>query len=77
MLLPGPALGSSLLGVLLRFLEHAVAFSSDIKGMFHQISLLPEDKPLVRFSWRDLKREEPPSIYGVASDPIRDYLQFI
>lgn len=32
LLLPGPALGSSLLGVLLRFREHAVAFSSDIKA---------------------------------------------
>lgn len=64
LLLPGPALGSSLLGVLLRFREHAVAFSSDIKrGMFHQVRLLPEDKPLLRFLWRDLKREEPPSIY--------------
>lgn len=63
LLLPGPALGSSLLGVLLRFREHAVAFSSDIKGMFHQVRLMPEDRPLLRFLWRDLKREEPPSIY--------------
>lgn len=63
LLLPGPALGSSLLGVLLRFREHPVAFSSDIKGMFHQIRLLPEDKPLLRFLWRDLNREETPSIY--------------
>ncbi|XP_056336224.1 uncharacterized protein LOC130247068 [Danio aesculapii] len=63
LLLPGPALGSSLLGVLLRFREHAVAFSSDIKGMFHQVRLLPEDKPLLRFLWRDLKREELPKVY--------------
>ncbi|XP_067283159.1 uncharacterized protein [Pseudorasbora parva] len=63
LLLPGPTLGSSLLGVLLRFREHPVAFSSDIKGMFHQVRLLPEDKPLLRFLWRDLNREEIPSIY--------------
>ncbi|KAK7880770.1 hypothetical protein WMY93_032583 [Mugilogobius chulae] len=35
-LLPGPTLGASLLGVLLRFREHPVAISSDVKGMFHQ-----------------------------------------
>lgn len=63
LLLPGPTLSSSLLGVLLRFREHAIAISSDIKGMFHQVRLLPEDKPLLRFLWRDLKTEEPPSIY--------------
>lgn len=38
-LLPGPTLGSTLLGVLLHFQEYAVAISSDIKGMFHQVRL--------------------------------------
>ena len=36
-LLPGPTLGPSLLGVLIRFQEHMVAISEDVKGMFHQI----------------------------------------
>lgn len=63
LLLAGPTLSSSLIGVLLRFREHAVAVSSDIKGMFHQVRLLPEDRPLLRFLWRNLKTEEPPSIY--------------
>lgn len=63
LLLPGPALTSSLLGVLLRFREHFVAISSDIKGMFHQIRLLPEDRSLLRFVWRDLNREAPPGVY--------------
>lgn len=31
--------------------------------MFHQVRLLPEDKPLLRFLWRDLNREEPPCVY--------------
>lgn len=48
LLLPGPTLSSSLLGVMLRFREHAIAVSSDIKGMFYQVRLLPEDKPLLR-----------------------------
>lgn len=50
-LLPGPTLGASLLGVLLRFKEHPIAISSDIKGMFHQVCLLEEDKPFLRFLW--------------------------
>ncbi|XP_048877738.1 uncharacterized protein LOC125747060 [Brienomyrus brachyistius] len=62
-LLPGPQLSSSLLGVLLRFREHAVAVSGDIRSMFHQIRLLPEDKPILRFAWRDLKSERAPDIY--------------
>lgn len=62
-LLPGPTLGSSLLGVLLRFREHAVAVSGDIKDMFHQVRLLPEDRPLLRFLWRNLQYGEPPAVY--------------
>ncbi|KAM4534522.1 uncharacterized protein V3H82_024434 [Fundulus diaphanus] len=62
-LLPGPTLSASLLGVLIRFREHAVAISSDIKGMFHQVRLLPEDRPLLRFLWRDQAKDRPPDIY--------------
>ncbi|KAG1926322.1 guanine nucleotide-binding protein G(I)/G(S)/G(O) subunit gamma-2 [Pimephales promelas] len=46
-LLPGPTLGAPLLGVLLRFREHPIAVSGDIKGMFHQVRLLTEDRPLL------------------------------
>lgn len=63
LLLPGPVLGPSLLAVLLRFREHSVAVSSDIRGMFHQVRLLPEDRPLLRFLWRDLKVQEQPSVF--------------
>lgn len=62
LLLPGPTLGASLLGVLLRFREHVVAISGDIKGMFHQVRLLPEDRPLLRFVWRD-SRDESPQVF--------------
>ncbi len=62
-LLAGPTLGSSLLGVLLRFREHAVAISADIRGMFHQVRLLPEDRPLLRFVWRDSKEKGPPEVF--------------
>ncbi|XP_073669326.1 uncharacterized protein [Paramisgurnus dabryanus] len=62
-LLPGPTLGPSLLGVLLRFRQHKIAISGDIKSMFHQVRLLPQDKPLLRFLWRDLEIKSPPTIY--------------
>ncbi|KAI2647089.1 Gag-Pro-Pol polyprotein [Labeo rohita] len=62
-LLPGPTLGASLLGVLLRFRQYAIAISGDIRGMFHQVRLLPEDRPLLRFIWRNMCREDPPDIY--------------
>nr|XP_055074008.1 uncharacterized protein LOC129453697 [Misgurnus anguillicaudatus] len=62
-LMPGPTLSPSLLGVLLRFREHCVAISGDIRGMFHQVLLLPEDKPLLRFLWRDMRRDNPPDVY--------------
>lgn len=56
-LLPGPTLGASLLGVLIRYREHPVAVSGDIKGMFHQVRLLPEDRSLLQFLWRDPREE--------------------
>lgn len=62
-LLPGPTLGASLLGVLVRFREHRVAISGDIKQMFHQVRLLLRDQPLLRFLWRDLQAEKPPDVY--------------
>ncbi|KAJ8356221.1 hypothetical protein SKAU_G00190150 [Synaphobranchus kaupii] len=62
-LLPGPSLGLSLLGVLLRFRQHQVAVSGDICSMFHQVRLLPEDRSLLRFIWRDLSCEDPPDVY--------------
>ncbi|KAI2661983.1 ORF V: Enzymatic polyprotein [Labeo rohita] len=75
-LLPGPTLGASLLGVLLRFREHPVAVSGDIKAMFHQVLLLPEDRPLLRFLWRDLHMDEAPQTlewlvlpFGTTSSP--------
>ncbi|KAL0156947.1 hypothetical protein M9458_048193, partial [Cirrhinus mrigala] len=62
-LLPGPTLGPSLLGVLLRFRQYSVAISGDIRSMFHQVRLLPDDQPLLRFLWRDLEKERSPDIY--------------
>lgn len=63
LLLPGPTLGPSLLAVLLRFREHTIAISSDIRGMFHQVRLLPQDRPLLRYIWRDMQRDRIPDVY--------------
>ncbi|KAK0142399.1 hypothetical protein N1851_019843 [Merluccius polli] len=48
-LLPGPTLTPSLLGVMVRFRRQQTAISGDIRRMFHQVLLLDEDKPLMRF----------------------------
>ncbi|XP_067265288.1 uncharacterized protein [Chanodichthys erythropterus] len=63
LLLPGPTLSPTLLAVLLRFREHSTAISSDIRGMFHQVRLLPDDKSLLRFLWRDMAVDQAPDVY--------------
>lgn len=60
-LLLGPMLGPSLVGVLIRFRQ--VAVSDDIRAMFHQIRLLPDDRPLLRFIWRDMRCEDPADVF--------------
>ncbi|KAL7855838.1 hypothetical protein AOLI_G00194420 [Acnodon oligacanthus] len=87
-LLPGPTLGASLLGVLVRFRKYHVAVSGDIKGMFHQIHLLPEDRPLLsqpddtlRFTVENcfyvdnyLQRVRTPSEAKIMVDRLRDLM---
>ncbi|KAG1651579.1 hypothetical protein GQR58_026910 [Nymphon striatum] len=50
-LLQGPDLLNSLIGVLLRFRQERIAFSADIKGMFHQFYVHKEHRNLLRFLW--------------------------
>ena len=47
----GPDMANSLVGVLLRFRQHAVAFMADIEAMFHQVQVTPEDRDVLRFLW--------------------------
>ena len=50
-LFSGPDLFSSLLGVLLRFRQFPIAIVADIRGMFHQVRVEPEDRDSLRFLW--------------------------
>ena len=51
-LLQGPDQTSTLLGVLLRFRCYPIVVIADIKGMFHQVRVEPQDHDSLRFLWR-------------------------
>lgn len=50
-LLKGPDLNNSLLGVLMRFRKEAVAFMADIEQMLYCFYVREEDKNFLRFLW--------------------------
>lgn len=50
-LLTGPDLNNSLIGVLLRFRKEPIAFTVDIQQMFHCFKVRPEDRNFLRFLW--------------------------
>ena len=64
------------MGVLLRFREQRVGLAADNEAMFHQVQIIEEDQPALRFLWRKLKLERPSDVYqmlvmifGAASSP--------
>lgn len=50
-LLPGPDLMNSLLGVLIRFRKERVAVMSDVEQMFHSFHVDPNHRDFLRFLW--------------------------
>ena len=50
-LLQGPDLLHSLVGVLTRFRSESVALAADIESMFHQVKVNPEDRDSLKFIW--------------------------
>ncbi|XP_026738352.1 uncharacterized protein LOC113501423 [Trichoplusia ni] len=66
-LLPGPDLLQSLFGVLLRFRQGPLAVAADIKEMFLQVRIRPEDRDSLRFLWRGDRRDESPKEYRMTS----------
>ena len=51
LLLSGPDLANSLLGVLLRFRRHPTAFMADIEQMFHSFLVKEDHRDFLRFLW--------------------------
>ncbi|XP_062712096.1 uncharacterized protein LOC134289727 [Aedes albopictus] len=59
MLLKGPDFLKTLLEVLFGFRERRVALCADLKEMFHQIQIRPEDRHAQRLLWRDDPAKQP------------------
>lgn len=77
MLLQGPDLINSLVGVLLRFRKGKIALSCDIQQMYHQFHVCPSHRDYLRFLWwEDGDLNKPLKdfrmtvhIFGAASSP--------
>ena len=52
-LLTGQDLLQSLIHILIRFRQYPYAVSADIEGMFLQVGVIPDDRPSLRFLWRE------------------------
>ena len=59
----GPKLQNSLFAVLTRFRRESVALMCDVQEMYLQIELKPEEKPYMRFLWRQLDQKRKPDVY--------------
>ena len=62
-MLKGPDFLQNLVGILLRFRQDRIALVADIEQMFHQIRIVKEDQPAMRFLWRDLNTSIEPEVY--------------
>ncbi|XP_048489169.1 uncharacterized protein LOC125491388 [Plutella xylostella] len=73
LLLPGPDLLQPLLGVLFRFREGRIGLTADIKEMFPQVRIRPQDRDALRFLWTEnsnIKELRMTSvIFGACSSP--------
>ncbi|XP_077965512.1 uncharacterized protein LOC144411797 [Styela clava] len=75
--LQGPDHCLNLVGVLTRFRQEDIAFVCDIKGMFHQVKVHPDDWDSLKFLWypNDDISKEPESyfmtrsLFGLTSSP--------
>lgn len=63
LLLQGPDFVPPLLAVIWRTRTKKVAISADIREMFHQVMIRPEDRDSQRFLFRGLDRDREPDVY--------------
>ena len=59
-LFKGPDLTNNLIGVLIRFRQYEVTYTTDVESMFHQVRVPENYRDLLRFLWwpnRDLNQE--------------------
>ena len=69
-LLQGPDVSNSLLGVLLRLRKGKIAVMADIEGMYHQVKLPEEYSKFLRFFWwEDGNLENDPIEYEMLVHP--------
>ncbi|XP_033103930.1 uncharacterized protein LOC117106642, partial [Anneissia japonica] len=74
-LLQGPDLTNSLIGVLMRFREENIAVMADIEGMFLQVVVAEEDRDSLQFYWRPVQGQEVKTyrmtrhLFGATSSP--------
>ncbi|XP_043246546.1 uncharacterized protein LOC122394053 [Amphibalanus amphitrite] len=62
-LITGPNNLNSLAGVLMRFRQGRVPIASDVKQMFHQITIRADDRHAQQFLWRDMDTTKEPETY--------------
>ena len=61
--LQGPDLTNRLVGVLLRFRQESVAVTADVESMYHQVSVVPEDRDVLRFLWGSGDSKSSPDVF--------------
>ena len=71
-LLPGPALQPDLVSLLIRFRFHRIGMMADLRKMFLQIKIAPEDQNVHRFLWRDLDSNAEVKEYCMTRLPFGD-----
>ncbi|GFR13820.1 retrovirus-related Pol polyprotein from transposon 17.6 [Trichonephila clavata] len=71
----GPKTQEDLICILLRFRFHNIAVTADIKMMYRQVNIHPEDRDFQRIFWRNSRENEIQTIrlntvtYGTTSAP--------
>ena len=66
-LIAGPDYCNSIIGILFRFRENAIAFTADIRDMYLRIKVTEADSFSQLFLWRGFERNSDPRVYRMTS----------